>query len=430
MEVCRYGTVCAMRSQLATVGGLFVVAAIPRLIYLFVAAPSFDDWNWMLATDLVRHGSLSVNGVKTTDFDPLYPVFLAGVRWIVGDRLVAAQVVQVLVASLGAVCLFRLAEALTGRRRVALLAAVLYALYPLLWRHSADGTDAALLTTLLIAFAYAFTTARGAAGTAVAGLWLGLSILTRAALLPLFPLAGAVMVAGGRRREALGLLSALVVVAPFMLRNYALNGSLVPTRSGINLFVLNSEYVLLPENSPDLLDRYAATIATREGLDRVPPSPARDRMKNELFKRLAFAEMRRHPLHTLRLMARNLRYFFSPRLVPYHQRTHETRVVFGPDRTFRVEHSAPRLLSHQLAYSVPYAFVVVMMAAAFALRAADIRRDAILWSIVLTFALVHMMYFPAARYRVPMEFVLLFYCASGIEALARRRTTPESFAHV
>jgi hypothetical protein len=71
-----------------------------------------------------------------------------------------------------------------------------------------------------------------------------------------------------------------------------------------------------------------------------------------------------------------------------------------------------------------------MAAAAFYLRAADVRRDAILWSIVVTFALVHMVYFPAVRYREPMEFVLLFYCAVGLDALARRLTTSESFAHV
>jgi hypothetical protein len=40
----------------------------------------------------------------------------------------------------------------------------------------------------------------------------------------------------------------------------------------------------------------------------------------------------------------------------------------------------------------------------------------------VTFTVVHMLYFPAIRYRVPMEFVLLFYCAVGVDALARRRS--------
>jgi hypothetical protein len=35
--------------------------------------------------DVLRHGSLSVNGVKTTEFNPLYPVFPAAVRGTVAD---------------------------------------------------------------------------------------------------------------------------------------------------------------------------------------------------------------------------------------------------------------------------------------------------------------------------------------------------------
>ena len=113
-----------MRSKMAITTGLFSLAAVPRLIYLFAASPRFEDWHWTLATGLLQHGALEVNGARTTDFDPLYPVFLAAVRWVVGDRVTAVQTVQVLVASFGGLCLYWLAEALTGRRRVAVIAGV------------------------------------------------------------------------------------------------------------------------------------------------------------------------------------------------------------------------------------------------------------------------------------------------------------------
>jgi hypothetical protein len=411
-----------MRSKLAIATGLFTLAAVPRLVYLLVASPRFEDWHWTLATGLVQHGSLEVNGARTTDFDPLYPVFLAAVRWVVGDRVTFVQTVQVLVASFGGVCLYWLAEALTGRRQVAVVAGVLFAIYPLLCRHSADGTDAALLTTLLIAFAYSFVVARTPARSAVAGVWLGLSVLTRAAVLPLLPLAVAAMVVDGRRRVALGLLSALVVIAPSAIRAYSLNGSLVPTRSGLNLLLSNSGYRLVPAYGPDLLEGYADSIIQREGLDLVPASPALDRAKNDLFTRYAIEEMRRHPLETLSRKLQNALYLFSPRLIPYHETTDETSIVLGEGGAFHVEHSPLRPLFNQLAYSVPYGFVIAMIVVAFYCREVDFRRDAILWCIVVTFAVVHMMYFPAIRYRVPMEFVLLFYCAVGVDALARRRS--------
>jgi 4-amino-4-deoxy-L-arabinose transferase-like glycosyltransferase len=415
-----------MRSKMAIATGLLSLAAVPRLIYLFAASPRFEDWHWTLATGLLQHGSIEVNGARTTDFDPLYPMFLAAVRWAAGDRVTAVQTVQVLVASFGGVCLYWLTEALTSRRRVAVVASVLYAIYPLLWRHSADGTDAALLTTLVIAFAYSFVVARTPAGSAVAGVWLGLSVLTRAAVLPLLPLAVVTMVIDGRRRAALGLLSALAVIAPFALRDYSLNGSLVPTRSGLNLFLSNSEYELVPDYGPDLLEDYADSLVRREGLDLVPASPALDRAKNDMFTRVAIEEMGRHPLETLWRKLENALYLFSPRLVPYHETTDETCIELGEGGAFRVEHSPPRPLVNQLAYSVPYAFVIAMIVAAFYCREVDFRRDGILWCIVATFTVVHMLYFPAIRYRVPMEFVLLFYCAVGVDALARRRSATKT----
>jgi hypothetical protein len=356
----------------------------------------------------------------------LYPVFLAAVRWVVGDRAAAVQTVQVLVASFGGLWLYWLAEALTGRRRVAVIAGALYAIYPLLCRHSADGTDAALLTMLLIAFAYSFVVARTLARSAVAGVWLGLSVLTRAAVLPLLPLAVAIMVVDGRRFAALGLLTALVVIAPSAIRDYSLNGSLVPTRSGLNLFLSNSEYELVPDYGPDLLEDYADSIVRREGLDVVPDSPALDRAKNDMFTRFAIEEMKRHPLETVWRKVENALYLVSPRLVPYHETTDASRMVLGEGGAFRVEHSPPRPLVNQLAYSVPYAFVIAMIVTAFYWREVDVRRDAILWCIVVTFTVVHMLYFPAIRYRVPMEFVLLFYCAVGVDALARRRSATKT----
>jgi hypothetical protein len=273
----------------------------------------------------------------------------------------------------------------------------------------------------------------------VAGVWLGLSVLTRAAVLPLLPLAVATMVVDGRRRAAFGatrdlhhgllcLLSALAVIAPSAIRDYSLNGSLVPTRSGLNLFLSNSQYELVPDYGPDLLEDYADTLVQREGLDLVPASPALDRAKNDLFTRYAIEEMRRHPLATLCRKVENALYLFSPRLVPYHETMDGTRIVLGEGGAFRVEDSPPRPLLNQLAYSVPYGFVIAMIVAAFYWREVDFHRDAILWCIVATFAFVHMLYFPAIRYRVPMEFVLLFYCAVGVDALVRRRSAMKTEA--
>jgi len=420
-----------VRSGLRVGISLFALASAARLAYLFVASPPFQDFYWDLAGNLLRDGSLSIDGVKTTEFEPLYPLFLALARWLARDQVTAVQAIQALVASLGAVFLFCLAEALTGRRRVGVVSGVLYACYPLLVRHSADAVEAALLTTLLIAFAYSFVVAETPIGGSIAGALLGAAVLTRVAVLPLLPLGVVAMVVDGRRRAAIGLTLAVLVIAPYGFRNHALNGSFLPTRGGRNLFIANCEYEVMPEYGPDILGGFAQAILAREGLDRVPPSPALERQQDALFRHYALAAMTRRPLDTLRRKLENVWYFFSPVLVPYHEPTPETRIVLGEHGAFGVENSPPRSLFNRWSYSVPYLFVVALGAVGLRSRRRELGHDAILGCIVLTFVAVHALYFPSARYRVPMEFVLLFYAAVGVDVGAEPiiRRWPVAWSH-
>lgn len=418
-----------MRSSRAIAAGLFALAAVPRFLHLAVAPIRFDDWQWGLATSLLTRGSLEHEGA-TTDFEPLYALFLAGIRWVVGDRPAIVLLVQGLVAAFGAVLLFRLAEALSGSRRVGVFAGVLFAMYPLLIRHATDGTESALLSTFLMAFAFWFVTAKTTRGAALAGIWLGLATLTRAMVLPLVPLSIAIMLWDGRRRAAAGLLSAILVIAPWALRNYSLNGALLPTRLGLNLFISNSSYNVIPEYPPDILGDYAGLIASRQGFERAAPSPEVDRAADDMYLRLALQEMSSHPWRTAWLKTKNLLYVFSPRLVPYYDLTDDTYIVLGENGAFHVEHAESRPLVHQLAYTVPYVFVLAMSAVAFASRRVSLTREAILWGIVGVFAAVQTIYFPTVRYRVPVEFALLYYAAVGLDALIERLTATRVVAHV
>ena len=400
-----------------TSAGIFVLAFAPRALYLLVARPVFESQFWALSDSLLRNGQLGFDGVKTTAFEPAYPLFLALARTLVGDRMLLVQVVQCAVAALAAVFLYRLAGVLTGRWRAGVIAGVLYAAYPLLIRHSADRTDAALMATFLIAFAWQFaatTTARAAA----AGAWLGLAVLTRMMALPLIPLGAAIQWrTGGWRAAAALTLPALVVVAPYAIRNYALNGALVPTRSGVILFISNSEYTanVFPDYGPDILENYAAAVAEARGAPPGLSSPALEREYDALWTRYAVEEMSRHPWRTAGLKMRNVLYFFSPRLVPYHEPTAATTIQLGENGTFRIEGSPPRRAFDQIIYAVSYTPVLLLALAGVWLRRHDLPRDAILWCIVATFVAAHAVYFPTTRYRAPIEFVLLFYAAVTLD---------------
>jgi dolichyl-phosphate-mannose-protein mannosyltransferase len=367
--------------------------------------------------------------VKTTALEPGYPVFLAVTRALIGDRVLLVQAVQSAIAALGALFLYRLAVALTGRWRIGLIAGLLYAAYPLLIRHSADCTDAALMTLLMVAFASEFTTAATSPRVARAGVWLGFAILTRAMALPLLPLGAALhWRKGGWRAAATFSVPALLLIVPFGVRSYMLNGSMLPTRSGLNLFISNSEYTaaVFPDYGPDILQDYAWEMLDGSPLAEPRQSPALERAQDLEWRRLAVEAILRHPLRIAGLKARNVLYFFSPRLVPYHEPTEATRIVLGDDDAFAVENSPPRRVVHQIVYALSYTPVLALAVGGLWLRRRETGRDAILWCVVATFVAAHAVYFPMTRYRVPVEFVLLFYAAVALDRWVGGRTSVAS----
>jgi hypothetical protein len=59
--------------------------------------------------------------------------------------------------------------------------------------------------------------------------------------------------------------------------------------------------------------------------------------------------------------------------------------------------------------------VLALAAMGLWLRRGELPGDVVLWAIVATFVVVHAIYFPTTRYRVPIEFVLLFYAAVALD---------------
>ena len=112
---------------------------------------------------------------------------------------------------------------------------------------------------------------------------------------------------------------------------------------------------------------------------------------------------------------RNVLYFFSPRLVPYHEPTAATTIQLGKDGTFTVQNSPTRPAVDQIVYAISYTPVLALAVTGVWLRRRDVSRDAILWCVMATFVVVHAVYFPATRYRAPVEFVLLFYAAVTLD---------------
>ena len=407
------------RRRSVACAAVFALAFLLRLAYAPFAPLPFEGVYWDLSSSLLANHTLALDGVRTTSYGAGYPAFLALARAIGGGHFPVVLWLQIAGAAAGAPLLLLLAEALGASRRAAVVAAILFAAYPLLIRHAVSHSALWLTTTLLVGFAHAFVTGRTPARMAIAGVWLGLALVTRSATAPIAPLALALLAREHRWREAAALaVAAGALFAPAVIRSYAVDGAIVPTRSGLNLFVGNSRFAaqLLPVYDPDLLQDYAWALVERDRPDLNHDGAVDEREADRDLAERAWRDMRREPLGTLARKAANVAYFFWPRLVPWRVRGDDTRLVIGPDDRIAVVDSHPRALVEELGYSIPYVCVLVAAIAGVFMRRRAMAGDAILWCVLGAFVAVHAVYFPGTRYRSPVEFVLLFYAAVALDA--------------
>lgn len=167
---------------------------------------------------------------------PLYPAFLAVAFKLSGGSLLAARLLQIPVSLLTALLVFDLVARLFGRR-AALVSCGATALLPTLVHYTHFLWSETLFVALFMASLWAlvrFDLSRHPRWLVAAGLAFGLAALTRELILPyaLFMAAWIILRSDkpGERvvRGMAFLVPAALVIAPWTVRNFALDGRLVP----------------------------------------------------------------------------------------------------------------------------------------------------------------------------------------------------------
>jgi hypothetical protein len=381
---------------------IIIVAASTRIAYLGFARPAFDG---SIATDF------------NYELELPYPAFLAAVRATFGDHALGAQLAQVIVSVCGALLLRRLTVALTTRRSVGTIAALLYACDPLLIKQSVERGPMVLVTVLLIALAFGVVTATTPRGAVWTGLCTAALVLTRAMTLPLIIAVCACLWLRERRRLTLvAAISAVGVIAPAAVLVHHFSGAWLPTRSGLNLWLgsLPEAAILMPKYDPDVLTPLAETAfaVDRSAVPDDLSDVDRDRWLTHVAARNA-ADLGR----TVRTRLSYVAYFFWPPVVPQFEIGPQTRVGRASNGQLVVVDAVARSDRAVRAYSVYYAAILLAAALGIFTRRACLRRDAILWCMLGLFVVVHAIYFPATRYRGPVTFVLLFFSAVAIHRI-------------
>jgi 4-amino-4-deoxy-L-arabinose transferase-like glycosyltransferase len=241
-------------------------------------------------------------------------LLLAGLWTITGDeRYVYVEILQVLVDGLMPLVVFWVSLRLFQRRRAALAAAAMYAVFlPLAWMAKVPNVDqwAADLTLLVTA-----SVLKALHAERPGRWWLAAGVATAAGvffrptiLLPLLLLGLAAIPSFGRRRALLSALVPLVValglLAPWAVRNAVVFHRFIPTRIGTGQ--------ALWEGMGEISNPYGAVLddgVTAAQVKAVRPdleygTPAYDAYLQEKAVRL----IREHPLFYAKVMARRLVY--------------------------------------------------------------------------------------------------------------------------
>lgn len=173
--------------------------------------------------------------------EPGYPLLLAGVFKIDGFSNQGARLTCVLLAFAGALALLRLARKITGSEVIAMIAVLIFLVYPgTLVAEARAGNDIPCVVTMLVFMLalYRAVETRSLWGYGLAGLLLGVAGLVRSEVLlfPAFLLVYLLIASAGWEARAKVILrivtlgiGVLVAMAPWIVRNYLLVHQFVPT---------------------------------------------------------------------------------------------------------------------------------------------------------------------------------------------------------
>jgi 4-amino-4-deoxy-L-arabinose transferase-like glycosyltransferase len=235
----------------------------------------------------------SAPGKLIPEFDrgPVYPAVVAGIMLLDGTKsFVPVQVFQSLLHGMTCIVVFLLASKL-HERRVALVSEALCAVHPMLIWYTAriwiETTHTFLVTVSvfsLLLLAGRPTSARSAA----TGVLLGLTSLTKSVLLPFAFVAGAWLVLRKGRQAlpagAIMVISCLLVVLPWTLRNYLESGYFLPVHTSLGLNRVQGDaiglnWTRMPFSTLDIWQLGKARIdSILEGTGATPIDPRGDRI--------------------------------------------------------------------------------------------------------------------------------------------------------
>jgi tetratricopeptide (TPR) repeat protein len=400
---------------------IFLVAWVVRLIYvaqisdvLYFDVPLVDGANYFRTAARIAAGDLLAGGHAFWQ-PPLYPYFLAALFTVVGTRMAVIYAVQSAIGALSCVLLYLVGRRIFGER-AGICAALIAGLYGPLVYFDAQPLIPFLHIFLVLLGILFLLRAAGIPELSPAprrdwllgGVSWGLAAIATPNILLAVPVIAVWAFRRARAAPAVPLALLLAGVAAPVLsvtaRNLAVAGDLVliSSNGGINFFI---------GNNPD----FERTIRIRPGgeFERLAQEPENLGIvsasgRSRYFTARALRFLGSYPGQALRLYGRKIRDLLAGREIPRNQ------------ELYRYRESSSLLAALLWRFGIAFPFGVV---APLALGGACLRSGRSVGgrSLLLLFAAVYavsiLLFFPAARYRLPLVPVAVLFAGHLLAAV-------------
>ncbi len=378
-------------------------------------------------------------GVPDAAIPPLYGCALALVYGLFGRGYVQVGLFHIALDLISLAALVRIGRRLFPDDRIALLAALLTALYPYLIFQNLTLIDTPFFMALLFVLLLLLVELRarpafdraGALLALLAGAALGAGLLTRPITPPLALLAAVWFLFRLNLKQTLIRLLPVAVtgallIAPWIVRNYAVFGAFVPmtTTSGANFWQGNSRYTIPFFRAGYDVQWTAPELTTPDRSSREADA--------ERFA-LAFAYLRENPDQIPALLWTKFLVHWSVDIAPRYNPRPGERLGLDADGHFIIERvdASGQLLTYGAndpvaAYEDPlfdqigravhrfyWGGLLLLGLAGLIVSARQWREVALLWFVHISMTAVYVFFHPSTRYRAPTDplWFLLSACA-------------------
>jgi 4-amino-4-deoxy-L-arabinose transferase-like glycosyltransferase len=411
---------------------IFALALAARVAWVLTLKPDFY-WSDERGFAEIARGIVAGHGYVAPSYraNPVLPVYLSVMFGLFGENLLIARLGQCIAGALTCVLIYRIAARLFCQA-TGVVAGMVLALYPShIYLSGVFYAECLLIFWGALAVYLAVRAMQPGGGpvwAALAGVALGLSVLTRSTLLVWIPAICVGWVLQGWHRWRLCVLLVLASAAtilPWTVRNYVVYGAFVPVHSGFGTILWQANNPFSTGRDHSDWDLQVNNALWLERLAQLP-EPERSALKaqydeverrlaektaelgdrwiasDRLLGPLALRYIATHPVETAVRAARRLRMLFSP---------------FSPTVS-EIEHTAPR---YKLVAAVSFYPVLVLAVAGMVLALRSVRRVGLLYLLIVSVVgMTALLLGTQTRYRLPVDPYLVVFASFAAVETARR----------